>query len=65
MTCRADFLRKRDGGSPAAAAYIDDPLPGSGLGAIDQDVRDRRQDGVLRLLAIRPVLPANPFQNAI
>jgi hypothetical protein len=49
-------LRKRDGGGPAAAPHIDDPLSCSGLDAIDQNVRDRRQDGVLRLLAIRPVL---------
>ena len=31
MTCRADFLRKRDGGGPAAAAHIDDPLSNQSL----------------------------------
>ena len=58
MTGRADLLRQRDRGRAAAAADIDDPLAGFGPGAVDQDVGDRRQQDVLRLLAIGPVLAA-------
>ena len=55
---RADLLRQRDGGGAAAATDIDNPLACFGLGAIDQDIGDRRQHDVLRLLPIGPALAA-------
>ena len=56
MSGWADLPRQRDGGGPAAAPHIDDPLARLGLGAVDQNVGDRCKQDVLRLLAIGPVL---------
>jgi hypothetical protein len=41
MSGRADFLRERNGGGPAAAPHIDNPFTSLGLGAIDQNIGDR------------------------
>ncbi len=67
MSGRADLLRKRDAGGAAAATDIDDPFAGPDLGAIDQDIGDRREQGVLCLLAIGPMLAARsvPVGNLV
>src|SRR6266849_112488 len=60
MSGRADFSRERNGGGAAAAPHIDNPFAGRGLGAIDQNVGDRREQSVLHLLAFGPVLAPRP-----
>src|SRR5260370_35941342 len=51
----------------AATANIDDPFAGLRAGAIDQEVGDRRQHDVLRLLPISPALAARsvPVRNLV
>ena len=63
----AGLFRKCNGGGPAAAPDIDNPLAGSWLGAIDQNIGDRREQSVLHLLALGPVLAARtvPICNLI
>ena len=53
-------MRERDRGRAAAAADIDDALAGLGLGAVDQDVGDRREQDILRRLPVGPALAAGP-----
>jgi hypothetical protein len=67
MSAWADLLRECDGRGAAAATDIDDPHPGLGPGAIDQDGGDRCKQGVLRRLTIGPVLAARsvPVGNLI
>jgi hypothetical protein len=57
----ADFLRQRDCRRPATATHIDDPLASFGPGSVNQYVRDRREQNVLMLLAIGPVLAPRPI----
>jgi hypothetical protein len=55
-----DLSRKGDRDSAAAATNVDNPLAGPDIGAIDQDIGDRRQQDVLHLLPIGPALTARP-----
>jgi hypothetical protein len=67
MSGRADFFRECNACSPAAATDIDDPLARFDLGAIDQNVGDRRKQAILRLLPIGPMLAAGsvPVRNLV
>ncbi len=56
MAGRTNLLCQRNRRGAAAATDIHDPFADPGPGAVDQDVGDRRQHGVLRLLAIGPAL---------
>ena len=58
MSARTDLLRQRNGDGAAAATDIDDALARFGPGAADQDVGDRLEQDVLRLLPIGPALAA-------
>ena len=50
----ATFRAECDRRGAAAAADIDDPLAGHGLGTVDQNVGDRSQQNVLRSLPVGP-----------
>jgi hypothetical protein len=60
MAGGADFLRERHRRGTSAATNIDNPLARFWLGAVDQDVSDRRQHDVLALLPVGPALAARP-----
>src|SRR5205085_11320477 len=51
-----DPLRQRDRGRTAATADIEDSLAGFRARAIDQNLRNRRQQHVLHWLPVGPVL---------
>jgi len=53
---RCNLSRERDRGNAAAAPDVDDPFAGHWLGAIDQDVRDRSEQDILRRLPVNPAL---------
>ena len=57
-----DLLRNGDRRRPAAAADIDNPLAGRDARAINQSLGDRREQRVLRRLALDPALSRGPFQ---
>ena len=54
-----DPLRQRDRGRTAATADIEDSLAGFRARAIDQNLRNRRQQHVLHWLPVGPVLTGN------
>ena len=55
---RRDLRRQRDGQAAAAAADIENAVARSGRDTVDQDLRDRREQHVLRRLPVRPALAA-------